>query len=213
MGVENFLTPPQAGNTWGQWRWWPSLISSILTSSTLSASACSGLGRGRWCWCLLWDVSLQCAWKSTELMGEMPVLYRCAQGPAPPGDQGRHYAPAWWEPGGSTDAPLFLERCHGRRQRKPDDPHQPGCVPSALPFPPQHPEEREFFSKVRVRRDMHAHALFFQQTQPTFPSRLSLGFHWFHTRVKHKGVWPPSFTVPLLPSFLLSPGGVTFQTV
>lgn len=114
----------------------------------------------------------------------MLVLCRCAQGPAPPGNQGRHYAPAWWEPGGSTDAPLFLKRCHSSCERKPDDSHQPGRVFSTFPFPPQHPEEREFFSKVPLRGHVLAHPFLLGSSPCSC---------WIHTWMKPKGVGPPSF--------------------
>lgn len=129
---------------------------------------------------------------------EMLVLCRCAQGPAPPGHQGRHYAPAWWEPGGPTDPSLFLERCHSSCKRKPDDSHQPGCVPSALPFPPQHSEEREFFSKVRVQQDVHTVRRSVLQTGAVYLSFsvVPLGLLDSHLRQANRSL-PPSFTALL----------------
>ena len=136
----------------------------------------------------------------------MLVSCRCAQGPAPPGDQGRHHAPAWREPGGPADAPLLPERCHSSCEGEPDDSHQLGRVLGAFPLPPQHPQEREFLSKVRVRWDARVHGETRMRMLHSLDRRilpflvgLSVCFCWIHTWIQQKGVWPPSFTAHVPP--------------
>lgn len=139
----------------------------------------------------------------------MLVLCRCAQGPAPSGDQGRHYASAWWEPGGFTDTPLFPERCHSSCERKPDDSNQPGRVLSAFPLPPQHAEEREFFPKVLVRGDMPVLGSLLQAEAASHSFRV-VGFV-LESSKRELDLLPSQLTCLSCPppSFLLSPGGVT----
>ena len=172
-------------------------------------------------------------WKITGLMGEVLVSRRCAQGPASPGDQGRHHAPARREPGGPADAPLLPERCHRGRQGEPDDPHQPGRLLGAFPLPPQHSEERELLPEVRVQCAAHApvttrcaravamrtrggnaHAPLFRQRQLPCPDRAVRVFFVVLIPESSKtefGLLPqrrPRSSPLLLPSVLLSPGAV-----